>query len=117
MMYEKEEANPSPSPSTIRRSHLHHGLFLLHLRFLSATLKKARRTQKRSARMGYIASDAFPETVKDAGIKKLFEDYMNLSNSPNSSHAGDPDEKAFAGLFVEDGTYELASKNAKGHEG
>ena len=62
----------------------------------------------------YISEDAFPDTIKDGGIKKLFQTYMNLSNSPNSSHPGDPDEKAFADLFTEDGLYELGPKNAKG---
>ena len=62
----------------------------------------------------YISEDAFPETIKDGGIKKLFQTYMTLSNSPNSSHPGDPDEETFANLFTEDGLYELGPKNAKG---
>ena len=65
----------------------------------------------------YIAQDAFPDSVKDEGIKTLFNKFMDLSNSPNSSHAGDPDEQAFADLFTEDGMYELAHKNAKGKSG
>ena len=65
----------------------------------------------------YIAKDAFPDTIKDAGIKELLMTYMHLSNSPNAAHPGDPDEKAFVELFTDTGTYEIGPQNAKGRDG
>jgi hypothetical protein len=65
----------------------------------------------------FIADKAWPDTLTDKAVIELLKTYMNLSNSSNSAHLEQPSEEAFAGLFTEDGVYELASKKAKGRDG
>ena len=66
---------------------------------------------------GYLVKDAFPDSIKSDGVRKLFEEYMTLSNAASSHHPGDPDELKFAELFTEDGVYELGAMSAKGRKG